>query len=87
MVLVIEWAYYILQEQEKEQKFLADIHGAKFKGGGIGKQEKTTRPLADVMGRITGDVRGQSKIGFERVKVSKEEMERRKKARGHVPLS
>lgn len=79
MTLVIQWAHLLEKEQYKERKFLADIHGAKFNGRPPGEKETIEQPLADVFRALNEDVRNESAIGVEFVKISPEELARRQK--------
>ncbi len=73
----VMWLACRFEEEERHDRFQAAVHGAEMKKSKGGHPPKKAG-LRDMMGMLQNASRGQTGIGVERVKVSPEELARRR---------
>ena len=80
MIHIIEWASYLYDEVEQKHQFQASLHGVKTENKKRRRQgEQAQQNLVDrLSGLIPSQVQEKSGIQVERVKVSAEELARRR---------
>jgi len=85
VVLGIEWAYYLNEERKNERAFFAALQGVKLQTGNseaaAPANDDDSESLVDRMVRMFPDgALRKSKMDVGYIKVSPEELERRRKA-------